>query len=64
MKDAETDKGDSRLVPRAGNNVLRLQDRHVCAAKRRTVPDDADGAGGMKGQLIDTVAEFFGIMST
>ena len=35
-------KNHSRFITRAGNNVLRLQDRHVCAAKRRAVSDDAD----------------------
>ena len=52
MNLAETDKGNSRRDPRACDNVLRLQDRHVCAAKRRAVPDDAHGAGEGHGGML------------
>ena len=52
MKDEETEKDNSRRDPRPGDNVLRLQDRHVGAAKRRTVPDDAHGSGEDHGVML------------
>ena len=44
----ETDKGNFRPIPRAYDGAYRVQDRHVCAANRRAVPDDADGAGTVR----------------